>query len=45
MHHTPAVGNAISELIVDGESRTLGISTVSIARFAGGAGVPEGNVI
>ena len=45
MQHAPAVGRAISEVIVDGESRTLDISTYSVARFAGGAGPPEGNVI
>ena len=45
MQHSPAVGKAISEVIADGESRTLDISTFSVARFAGGLGVPEGNVI
>ena len=45
MQHSPAVGKAISEVIVDGESRTLDISTYSVARFTEGAGVPEGNVI
>ena len=41
----PAVGKAISEVIADGESRTLDISAFSVARFAGGVAVPEGNVI
>ena len=45
MQHAPAVGKAISEVIADGESRTLDISAFSVARFAGGVGVPEGNVI
>ena len=45
MQHAPAVGKAISEVIADGESRTLDISAFSVARFAGGTGVPEGNVI
>ena len=45
MQHAPAVGRAISEVIVDGESRTLDISAFSLARFAGGAVAPEENVI
>ena len=45
MQHAPAVGKAISEVIADGASRTLDISAFSVARFAGGTGVPEGNVI
>lgn len=45
MQHAPAVGRAISEVIADGESRTLDIAPFSVGRFAGGAGVPERNVI
>ena len=45
MQHAPAVGRAISEVIMDGESRTLDISAFSLARFAGGKGTPEENVI
>ena len=45
MQHSPAVGKAISEVIADGESRTLDISAFSVARFAVGTAVPEGNVI
>ena len=45
MQHAPAVGKAISEVIADGESRTLDISAFSVARFQEGAGVPERNVI
>lgn len=45
MQHAPAVGRAISEVIVDGESGTLDISAFSVSRFAGGAAIPEGNVI
>ena len=45
VQHAPAVGRAISEVIVDGESRTLDISTFSVTRFAGGERVPEGHVI
>ena len=43
--HAPAVGKAISEVIADGESRTLDISAFSVARFARGQVAPEGNVI
>ena len=45
MQHAPAVGKAISEVIVDGEATTLDIGGYSVARFTGGVGVPEGNVI
>ena len=45
MRHAPAVGKTISEVIADGESRTLDISAFSVTRFAGGVGVPEGNVM
>ena len=45
MQHAPAVGKAISEVIADGESRTLDIRAFSVARFAAGARAPEGNVI
>ncbi len=45
MQHAPAVGKAISEVIVDGASRTLDIEAFSLARFHGGSAIPEGNVI
>ena len=45
MQHAPAVGRAISEVISEGQSRSLDISLFSVARFARGVGVPEGNVI
>ena len=45
MQHSPAVGKAISEVIADGESRTLDITPFSIARFTESPGTPEGNVI
>ena len=45
MQHAPAVGKAISEVIVDGASRTLEISAFSVARFAAGVVLPEANVI
>ena len=41
MQHAPAVGRAISEVIADGESRTLDISAFSVARFAEGTGFPR----
>jgi sarcosine oxidase subunit beta len=34
--HSPAVGKVISELIVDGEATTIGISSLSIERFEKG---------
>ncbi len=45
MQHAPAVGRAISEVIVDGASRTLDISAFSLARFGKEEAAPEGNVI
>ena len=45
MQHAPAVGKAISEVIVDGASRTLDIGAYSLARFAGGIPASEYNVI
>ena len=45
MQHAPAVGKAISELIVDGESRTLGLGAFSVGRFGRKELAPEGNVI
>ena len=45
MQHTPAVGRAIAEVIVDGESTTLDVSAFSVARPGAGVGSPEGNVI
>lgn len=41
MQHAPAVGRAISEVILDGESRTLDIAPFSITRFSGD-GAPKG---
>lgn len=46
MQHAPAVGRAISEVILDGESRTLDIAPFSITRFsADDAPKGEGRVI
>ena len=45
MQHAPAVGKAISEVIVDGKSQTLDISAFSIARFLAGPRNAELNVI
>ena len=46
MQHAPAVGRSISDLILDGESRTLDLEPFSITRFAEGP-APRGeqNVI
>jgi len=43
--HSPAVGAALSELIVDGASRCIDITPLSLNRFAAGALVEETNVI
>lgn len=46
MQHAPAVGRAISEVILDGESRTLDIAPFSVTRFSGDdAPKGEGRVI
>lgn len=46
MQHAPAVGRAISEVILDGQSRTLDIEPFSITRFSGDdAPKGEGRVI
>lgn len=46
MQHAPAVGRAISEVILDGESCTLDIAPFSITRFSGDdAPKGEGRVI
>ncbi|MCY4653850.1 MAG: FAD-binding oxidoreductase, partial [Dehalococcoidia bacterium] len=45
MQHAPAVGRAISEVIVDGGARALDIAPYSVARFVGRVATPEGNVI
>ncbi len=46
MQHAPAVGRALADLILDGESRTLDLAPFSLARFAEGP-APRGeeNVI
>ncbi|MBI4364493.1 MAG: FAD-binding oxidoreductase [Candidatus Latescibacteria bacterium] len=43
--HSPAVGAALSELILDGASRCVNIDALSMNRFAAGAVVEETNVI
>ncbi len=43
--HSPAVGAALSELIVDGAARCVDIEPLSLNRFAAGAMVEETNVI
>jgi sarcosine oxidase subunit beta len=43
--HSPAIGAALSELIVDGAARCVSIDPLSLNRFAAGAVVEETNVI
>jgi len=43
--HSPAVGAAISELVVEGAPRSVDLSPLSLNRFAAGAVVEETNVI
>jgi sarcosine oxidase subunit beta len=43
--HSPAVGAALSELIVDGAARCVNIDALGMNRFAAGAVVEETNVI
>ncbi len=45
MQHAPAVGRALSEVIADGESRTLDISAFAMERFEARDRAPEGRVI
>lgn len=45
MQHAPAVGRALSEVIADGESRTLDITAFAMARFATDEAAPERRVI
>ncbi|TMQ59684.1 MAG: FAD-dependent oxidoreductase [Candidatus Eisenbacteria bacterium] len=43
--HSPAIGAALSELIVDGAARCVKLDALSLNRFAAGAVVEETNVI
>ncbi len=43
--HSPAIGAALSELIVDGAARSVPLDALSLNRFAAGAVVEETNVI
>ena len=43
--HAPVVGKLIAELIVDGEARTVDISSLGLDRFARGDLVVEGRVV
>jgi sarcosine oxidase subunit beta len=43
--HAPAVGATIAELAVDGKTKSVDISPLSLSRFAAGAVVEETNVI
>ena len=43
--HAPVVGKLLAELIVDGRTRTVDISTLGLDRFARGELVVEGHVV
>jgi sarcosine oxidase subunit beta len=43
--HSPAIGAALSEMIVDGSARSVSLDALSLNRFAAGAMVEETNVI
>ena len=43
--HSPAIGAALSEMIVDGSARSVNLDALSLNRFAAGAMVEETNVI
>ena len=45
MQHAPAVGRALSDVIADGESRTLDISAFALDRFGSDGPAPEHRVI
>lgn len=43
--HAPAAGLVVSEILLDGGSQTIDVSSLSIERFASGDLMPEHNVI
>jgi sarcosine oxidase, subunit beta len=43
--HSPATGQLVAELIVDGKAHTIDLSPLSVERFAAGELPPEQNVI
>jgi sarcosine oxidase, subunit beta len=43
--HAPVVGKLLAELIVDGEARTVDISSLGLERFASGDLVRERHVV
>jgi len=43
--HAPVVGKLLAEMIVEGEAKTMDISTLGVDRFAHGGLVSEGHVV
>jgi len=43
--HAPIVGKLLAEMVVEGEARTVDVSSLSLERFAGGQVVAEHHVI
>ena len=43
--HAPVVGKLLAEMIVDGEARTVDVSSLGLGRFAEGGLVSEGHVV
>ncbi|HYO92067.1 MAG TPA: FAD-binding oxidoreductase, partial [Pyrinomonadaceae bacterium] len=43
--HSPATGRVLTELILDGQARTLDVSMLGVERFAGGRLLDESSVI
>ena len=43
--HAPIVGKLLAEMIVEGEARTVDVSSLGVERFAHGGLVSEGHVV
>jgi sarcosine oxidase, subunit beta len=43
--HAPVVGKLLAEMIVDGEAKTVDVSSLGLERFAGGGLLSEGHVV